>query len=138
MISEINLRNSAFLIFNIDDILKIEFSIEVYDMFTYTGDYIEHIDDNKSDFKYYTFAPRPLMYGDMYKIDNKLCSLLIETHRNIGFLEGLQKYAPNKDAFSELMLLKECAHSLMIDYDSVEGVVKEILLQSLIFNWLIK
>lgn len=30
-------------------------------MFTYTGDYIEHIDDNKSDFKYYTFAPRPLI-----------------------------------------------------------------------------
>ena len=65
-------------------------------MLTYTGDYIEHIDDNKSDFKYYTFAPRPLMYGDMYKIDNKLCSLLIETHRNIGFLEGLLKYAPIK------------------------------------------
>lgn len=87
-------------------------------MIPYTGDYIEHIDDNKSNSKYYTFTPRPLIYGDMYKMDDELSSLLIEAHRNIGFLEGLFKYAPNKDAFSELMLLKECAYSLMIDYDS--------------------
>ncbi len=32
-------------------------------------------------------------------------------------MEGLLKYAPNKDTFSELMLLKECIYSLMIDYD---------------------
>lgn len=51
-------------------------------------------------------------------MDDELSALLIEAHRNIGFLEGLFKYAPNKDAFSELMLLKECAYSLMIDYDS--------------------
>lgn len=87
-------------------------------MLPYTGDYIEHIDDNKSNSKYYTFTPRPLIYGDMYKMDDELSALLIEAHRNIGFLEGLFKYAPNKDAFSELMLLKECAYSLMIDYDS--------------------
>lgn len=87
-------------------------------MLPYTGDYIEHIDDNINDFKYYTFTPRPLMHGDMYKMDDELSALLIEAHRNIGFLEGLLKYAPNKDAFSELMQLKECAYSLMIDYDS--------------------
>lgn len=87
-------------------------------MLPYTGDYIEHIDDNINDFKYYTFTPRPLMHGDMYKMDDELSALLIEAHRNIGFLEGLLKYAPNKDAFSELMLLKECTYSLMIDYDS--------------------
>ena len=87
-------------------------------MLPYTGDYIEHIDDNKSNSKYYTFTPRPLIYGDIYKMDDELSALLIEAHRNIGFLEGLFKYAPNKDAFSELMLLKECAYSLMIDYDS--------------------
>ena len=58
------------------------------------------------------------MHGDMYKMDDELSALLIEAHRNIGFLEGLLKYAPSKDAFSELMLLKECTYSLMIDYDS--------------------
>ncbi len=87
-------------------------------MLPYTGDYIEHIDDNINDFKYYTFTPRPLMHGDMYKTDDELSALLIEAHRNIGFLEGLLKYAPNKDAFSELLQLKECTYSLMIDYDS--------------------
>lgn len=87
-------------------------------MLPYTGDYIEHIDNNIDDFKYYTFTPRPLMHEDMYKMDDELSALLIEAHRNIGFLEGLLKYAPNKYAFSELMQLKECAYSLMIDYDS--------------------
>lgn len=46
------------------------------------------------------------MRGDMYQMDDELSTLLIETHRNIGFLEGLVKYAPNKEAFAELMLLK--------------------------------
>lgn len=87
-------------------------------MLPYTGDYIEHIDDNINDFKYYTFTPQPLMHGDIYKMDDELSALLIEAYRNIWFLEGLLKYAPNKDAFSKLMQLKECAYSLMIDYDS--------------------
>ena len=87
-------------------------------MLPYTGDYIEHIDDNINDFKYYTFTPRPLMDGGMYEVDDELTALLIEAHRNIGFLEGLLIYASNKNTFSELMLLKECAYSLMIDYDS--------------------
>lgn len=85
-------------------------------MLPYTGDYIEHIDDNINDFKYFTFTPRPLMHGDMYKMDDELSALLIEAHRNIGFLEGLLKYAPNRNIFSELMLLKECVYSRMIDY----------------------
>ncbi len=38
-------------------------------MLPYTEDYIEHNDDNIDDFKYYTFTPRPLMHGDMYKMD---------------------------------------------------------------------
>lgn len=87
-------------------------------MLSYTGDYIEHIDSKINNFKYYTFTPRPLKRGDMYKIDEELSALLIEAHRNIGFLKGLLKYAPNEDAFSELMLLKECTYSLMIDYNS--------------------
>lgn len=87
-------------------------------MLSYTGDYIEHIDSKINNFKYYTFTPCPLKRGDMYKTDEELSALLIEAHRNIGFLKGLLKYAPNKDAFSELMLLKECTYSLMIDYNS--------------------
>lgn len=54
----------------------------------YTGEYIEHIDNNKSNFKYYTFTPRPLMHGDLYKMDDELSTFLIEAHRNIGFLGG--------------------------------------------------
>ncbi len=87
-------------------------------MLPYTGDYIEHVDGNNCHFKYYTFTPRPLMHGNLYKLDDELSSLLIDAHRNIGFLAGLLKFAPNKDAFSELMRLKECTYSLMIDYDS--------------------
>ena len=86
-------------------------------MIPYTGDYIKHIDDSIDNFKYYTFTPRPLMNGDMYKMDDELSALLIEAHRNIGFWEGLLKYAPNKNVFSELMLLKECTYSLLVDYD---------------------
>ena len=87
-------------------------------MIPYTGDYIEHIDGSINNFKYYTFTPRPLMNGDMYKMDDELSALLIEAHRNIGFLEGLFKYAKNKEAFAELMLLKECTYSRMNDYDT--------------------
>lgn len=90
-----------------------------------TGDYIEHIDCSKSDFKYYTYTPRPLMRGDMFKMDDELAALLIRTHRYIGFLEGLLMYSPNKGAFGELMLLQECTYSRMIDYDSPN--FKEIL-----------
>lgn len=52
-------------------------------MLPYTGEYIGHIDNNKNNLKYYTFAPRPLMHGDMYKMDDELSVLLIEVHRNI-------------------------------------------------------
>ena len=111
-------------------------------MLPYTGDYIEHSNGTTNSFKYYTFTPRPLMYGDLYKMDDKLSALLIEAHRNIGFLEGLLKYAPNKNVFSELMLLKECTYSLMVDYDGPSfqdvlisrGAVKEILHESIILN----
>ena len=66
-------------------------------MHPYTGDYIEHIDSTTNNFKYYTFAPRPLMNGNMYQMDDELATLLTEAHRNIGFLEGLIQFAPNRD-----------------------------------------
>lgn len=94
-------------------------------MLPYTGDYIEHIESGQNSLKFYSFTPRPLMRGDMYQMDDELAALLIEAHRNIGFLEGLVKYAPNKEAFAELMLLKECTYSHMIDYDGPD--FKEIL-----------
>lgn len=94
-------------------------------MLPYTGDYTEHIDPEKPNLTFYSFIPRPLMRGDMYQMDEELAALLTEAHRNIGFLEGLVKYAPNKEAFSELMLLKECTYSRMIDYDSPD--FKEVL-----------
>lgn len=94
-------------------------------MLPYTGDYIEYIEPGKNSLKFYSFTPRPLMRGDMYQMDDELAALLIDAHRNIGFLEGLIKYAPNKEAFAELMLLKECTYSRMIDYDSPD--FKEVL-----------
>lgn len=86
-------------------------------MLPYTGDYTGHIDPEKPSLTFYTFTPRPLMRGGMYQMDDELSALLTEAHRNIGFLEGLVTYAPNKEAFTELMLLKECTYSYMIDYD---------------------
>ena len=94
-------------------------------MLPYTGDYIEHIEPGKNSLKFYSFTPRPLMRGHMYQMDDELAALLIDAHRNIGFLEGLIKYAPNKEAFAELMLLKECTYSRMIDNDSPD--FKEVL-----------
>ena len=88
-------------------------------MIPYTGDYIEHIDGSIDNFKYFTFTPCPLMHGDMYKMDDELSTFLIEAHRNIGILKGLFKYDPNREAFVELMLLKECTYSRMIDYDTL-------------------
>lgn len=86
-------------------------------MLPYTGNYAGHIDPEKPSLTFYTFTPRPLMRGGMYQMDDELSALLTEAHRNIGFLEGLVTYSPNKEAFTELMLLKECTYSYMIDYD---------------------
>ena len=94
-------------------------------MLPYTGDYTEHFDSEKPSLTFYSFTPRSLMRGGMYQMDDELAALLIEAHRNIGFLEGLVEYAPNKEAFAELMLLKECTYSHMIDYDGPD--LKEIL-----------
>ena len=58
-------------------------------MLPYTGDYIEHIKPGKNSLKFYSFTPRPLMRGNIYQMDDKLAMLLIDAHRNIGFLKGL-------------------------------------------------
>lgn len=87
-------------------------------MHPYTGDYTEQRKNEKFNFTYYTFTPRPLKNATLYKMDNELATLLIEAHHNLGQLEGLFQYAPNKNSFCELMLLKECTYSRMIDYDA--------------------
>lgn len=86
-------------------------------MHPYTGDYTEQRKNEKFNFTYYTFTPRPLKGATLFKIDDELVALLVETHHNLGKLEGLFQYAPNKNSFCELMLLKECTYSRMIDYD---------------------
>lgn len=87
-------------------------------MHPYTGDYTEQRKNEKFNFTYYTFTPRPLKNATLYKMDNELATLLIEAHHNLGQLEGLFQYAPYKNSFCELMLLKECTYSRMIDYDA--------------------
>lgn len=84
----------------------------------YTGDYTEQRKNEKFNFTYYTFTPRPLKGATLFKMDDELAALLVEAHRNLGLLEGLLQYAPNKNSFCELMLLKECTYSRMIDYDA--------------------
>ena len=87
-------------------------------MYPYTGDYTEQRKNEKSDFTYYTFTPRPLKGAGLYKMDDELASLLAEAHHSLGQLEGLAQYAPNRSPFCDLMVLKECTYSLMIDYDT--------------------
>ena len=87
-------------------------------MHPYTGDYTEQRKNEKFNFTYYTFTPRPLKDATLFKMDNELATLLVEAHHNLGQLEGLFQYAPNKNSFCELMLLKECTYSRMIDYDA--------------------
>ena len=48
-------------------------------------------------------------------MDDELTALLADTHQKLGFIHGVMKYAPNKQTFSNLMLLKESTFSVKID-----------------------
>ncbi|MBU9746659.1 hypothetical protein KTH81_22825 [Lachnospiraceae bacterium ASD3451] len=85
-------------------------------MIPYTGEYIGYKENDQSGFTYYSFTPVPLMSGNFYTMDDELTALLNDTYQKLGFLEGIIQYAPNKNAFRELMLFKECVYSKMIDY----------------------
>lgn len=87
-------------------------------MHPYTGDYTEQRKNEEFNITYYTFTPRPLKGATLFKLDDELAALLVEAHHNLGRLEGLLQYAPNKNSFCELMRLKECTYSRMIDYDA--------------------
>ena len=45
------------------------------------------------------------------KMDDELAFLLAEAHHNLGQLEGLIQYAPNRIPFCDLMVLKVCTNS---------------------------
>ena len=45
------------------------------------------------------------------KMDDELAFLLAEAHHNLGQLERLIQYAPNRIPFCDLMVLKECTNS---------------------------
>lgn len=92
-------------------------------MHPYTGYYTEQRKNEKYKFSYYTFTPRPLKGATLFKMDDELAALLVEAHHNLGLLEGLLQFDPNKNSFCELMLLKECTYSRMIDYDSISKSV---------------
>lgn len=85
-------------------------------MFPYTVDYTEQRKNGRYNFTYYAFTPRLLKDSTFFKMDNELAALLVETHHNLGQLKGLIQFAPNKNSFCELMLLKECTYSRTIDY----------------------
>ena len=87
-------------------------------MWPHTGKYVPHQDSRDPTFTYYTFTPRPLREGRLYKMDDEMATLLAHTHQKLGFLHGAMKYAPNKQTFSNLMLLKESTFSVRIDYKS--------------------
>jgi hypothetical protein len=85
-------------------------------MFVHTGDYMEHIGDDALRSTYYTFTPRPLAEGDFYVMDDALAATLTETHRTLGFLDGMASFFPDKEILSSLILLRESCFSKMIDY----------------------
>lgn len=87
-------------------------------MWPHTGKYVPHQDSRDPTFTYYTFTPRPLREGRLYKMDDELAALLADTHQKLGFLQGVMKYAPNRQTFSNLISLKESAFSVKIDYKS--------------------
>ena len=89
-------------------------------MYPNTGEYVKHQDERDADFAYYTFIPRPLKEGFFYNMDCELAALLAETHQRLGYLEGISKLLPNKHSFQNLMRLRECVYSLLIDYKGME------------------
>lgn len=60
-------------------------------MWPHTGEYVPHQDSRDPTFTYYTFTPRPLREGRLYKMDDELAALLADTHQKLGFLHGMMK-----------------------------------------------
>ena len=50
----------------------------------YTGDYTEQRKNEKFNFTYDIFTPRPLKGATLFKIDDELAILLVEAYHNLG------------------------------------------------------
>ena len=75
----------------------------------YTGSYTEQRKNGRCNFTYYAFTPHPLKDATLFKIENEVDALLIEMHHNLGQLEGLIQYSPNKNSFCELIFWKNAS-----------------------------
>ena len=84
-----------------------------------SGDYRLQTRKGKTEFAYYTFTPRPLMKGNFFEIDNELTDIFVTTYHTLGILEGMVKYVPNRESFTESSLLMECCYSRLIDYNDL-------------------
>ena len=82
---------------------------------THTSEYFQYTKNDSLQSVYYTFTPKPITGGNHYAIDEELSSLLIETHRALGILEGMTIYMPDKEILRDIMLLKESSFSIQID-----------------------
>jgi Fic family protein len=56
------------------------------------------------------------MEGNFYSMSEELSSLLVDTHRLLGVLEGMVAFIPEKYDLANMMLLRESSYSRMIDY----------------------
>jgi len=83
-------------------------------MFQYTGEYYKTKNIYGNEF--FTFTPTPLCKNFFIDIDNELLALLTTAHKLLGVLEGMGAYLPHVDSIIKHMCLKECCHSLEIDY----------------------
>ncbi|MDL2327899.1 Fic family protein [Ruminococcaceae bacterium OttesenSCG-928-A11] len=87
-------------------------------MFPYTGEFREKIiQDGRKHYRSTSFTPRPLMEGGFFEMDDELALLLISAHCSLGILDGMVKYMPNREVIRDLMILKECYYSRLIDYN---------------------
>ena len=75
------------------------------------------IHDGKKHYRSTSFTPRHLMEGGFFTMDDELSTLLISAHRSLGILDGMIKYMPNRGIIRDLMILKECYYSRLVDYD---------------------
>jgi len=83
-------------------------------MFQYTGEYTKAKTIHGSEF--YTFTPTMLCNSFVLDVDSELLGLLTVAHKLLGVLEGMMACLPCSDSIQKLMCLKECCHSLHIDY----------------------
>ena len=99
-----------------------------------TGDYEKQTKDYRNlglPVYFYTFTPRPLTSGGFFTLDDELSALLIQARSQLGILEGITKYIPDRGILQDLMMLKESHYSRLIDYS---GDYFSLMLKSISSN----